>query len=135
MAQYDISEMAAQVGMTADELGAAAGVEVFQNTVFGRRNEARIIHMVDQLSEIHFTRIGDEWGIMGRGLVAGQQATVTKRDGSQKQVTVATIISDEDGVQTATIAPEPRRTTSSTYRHDYQRGYRMDGNAQIWDYS
>lgn len=48
-----------------------------------------------------------DWGIRGKGLIEGAPATVTKRDGTSKSVTVGRIVSTgADGMVLATIAAD-----------------------------
>lgn len=75
---------------------------------------------------VTYARIGDGWGIRGKGLTAGSSVTVTKRDGTKKDEMVVSIVStDTDGTMLATIEPSarPRSSYGSGFRGGYGGGH------------
>lgn len=141
MALYDITKDLADAGMTVEDAIAIIGKDdlVIGNGevhVHGVRARRRLWREIDRREEVAAakkaaaTRViyrrlsSGEWGIQGPGLVAGETVTVTKRSGETKTETVGSILTDEDGVQTATIAGRvsPAQRSCSHYERD-NRGY------------
>lgn len=52
-----------------------------------------------------FTKIGDEWGVTGKGLQAGQPVNVSSASGVQRLMKVDKVLTDEHGTQLATLKP------------------------------
>ncbi|WP_435298549.1 hypothetical protein [Timonella sp. A28] len=97
--------------------------------VNGRKGQMALYRLEEKETQTSFTKIQDNWGIRGRGLVTGKEVVVSKRDGSKKEVVVGEVVSDEDGVQTAHIAPKPRATNPVKYCAEC--GIRIKGSGHV----
>lgn len=138
--EQDITALASRGDISQDDKGRwqAVGARAY-NAV---RDAAQELHeaaarreaAIAKAAEIHWTKVGDAWGITGSGLVEGAEVTVTRRDGTTSTETVAHIISDIDGIQIATTLQAERDARQSAAR-DRARGYRMQDGGQIFDYA
>jgi hypothetical protein len=64
-----------------------------------------------------FTKVGEDWGIRGKGLEVGMTVTVKKKDGTTTTEEVTSIVStDADGVQIAMIVAKKKASGSGSGR-------------------
>lgn len=71
-----------------------------------------------------YARIGDGWGIRGKGLVVGASVTVEKRDGAKKTEKVTAVVStDADGTVLANIEPSAKPASRPAYSGGYRGNY------------